>query len=138
MEQQAELGYNPKKLANLNRCRKYLQIVTVADIASGNGSKILAAHLQGKISKRQSRYRWAPQIRPDKSSWTLWNEAIITSLELDKNNYLPRRRQVGKCLHNKPFKYWRYSLSDRGSSTKVFEQNFNIYFTHFYFRLPKF
>ena len=28
--------------------------------------------------------------------------------------------------------------ANRGSPTKVFEQKFNNYFTHFYFRLPKF
>ena len=33
---------------------------------------------------------------------------------------------------------WEHYSSIRGSFTEVSEHNFNIYFTHFYFRLPKF
>ena len=75
-------------MSTLNRRRKYLHILPVANIASGYVIKILEYQLQGKRSKRRPQYRWAPQIRPDKSSWTLWNEAITTSPELDKTNIL--------------------------------------------------
>ena len=51
-----------KILAQLNRCRVYLQVLTVADITTSLGTRISRKILHGnKIPGRKSTFRWPTQ-----------------------------------------------------------------------------
>jgi hypothetical protein len=81
-------------LVHINRCRLFLQVVTVADIANGNGTLLRRGVLKGTMMKmNRNSYQWPRQDRPGINAWRLWRKAL-------KRNIL---RGVG--LHLKPNLY---------------------------------
>ena len=57
--------YETKQIeCSLNRVRCYLEVLTVADIATGDGSSICLHFLLGKKSNQPSKYTW-PVEHPD-------------------------------------------------------------------------
>ena len=78
MESFIDAGYSGEALAQLNRCRMYLQIVTAADIASGDGKSMLRRILNHERpdSPSSRRYLWPGQGPPSQQAWSTWDEAI--------------------------------------------------------------
>jgi hypothetical protein len=75
-------AFTPKDLKILNACRMYLQVTRVSDIATTDGSRILARILSGDITKEQlnefyqPNIEWPRQDRPNKAAWNLWRKAL--------------------------------------------------------------
>jgi len=70
-------GYNSSQLRRLNRCRIYLQAITLADITSANGSTIIPDILSGiPLTDRKSHLHWPCQQRPPNGDWILWAQAL--------------------------------------------------------------
>eukprot|EP00957_Ditylum_brightwellii_P050206 3807023-Ditylum_brightwellii.AAC.1 len=69
-------GYRKHELAALNRCRIYLQVVTLSDIVSGDRLNVLDCIFLGKRIGREDRYEWPAQGRPSKIYWNKWNYAL--------------------------------------------------------------
>jgi hypothetical protein len=68
-------------LGTLNRCRLYLQVITVSDIAATNGLFILQQIREGRhLSTRRSRLEWPNQGRPSSAKWAIW-KVNLSSLE---------------------------------------------------------
>jgi hypothetical protein len=61
----------------LNRCRIYLNVITVADIVSADGTHILPWVKQGHRHKdRHSTLNWPNQEKPPPKDWKIWTQAL--------------------------------------------------------------
>jgi hypothetical protein len=82
------LNFNPTQLETLNRCRIYLQVISLSDITSADGSIIVPAILQGlRLTDRKSTLLWPTQQHPKQSDWILWSTALD---HLQHNNLLTK------------------------------------------------
>jgi hypothetical protein len=64
-------------MPTLNRCRLYLQVFTVSDIATADGIRITKEAKQGIRSKiRPSRLMWPAQGRPSNQEWAIWTRHL--------------------------------------------------------------
>eukprot|EP00957_Ditylum_brightwellii_P062990 4780208-Ditylum_brightwellii.AAC.1 len=82
MELLSTAGYNGKILATLNRCRLFLQAVTLSDITSGDGRRILEYYLQGFSAHTTTPYDWPYQGPLTPKYWKIWREAILTTFNV--------------------------------------------------------
>ena len=71
------LGYSPDQLQALNRCRLYLRVYSLADIATGDGSRIrkVFTQVQQPRDVQASKYEW-PVERPSRADKDLWKAAL--------------------------------------------------------------
>lgn len=78
-------------------CKKYLNLVNVADIASGDGWTIDTNILRGTILTDMIRkLKVNTQARPKVSDWTVWRNVLKLALRGDQNQYCnPVGRWVG-------------------------------------------
>ena len=84
------------KKANL--CRIYLKVLSVGDIASGDGRSIDGRIHKGKLLLSRARnIDWPVQGRPKQTDWYIWNKVLKTSL-LNSAGYL--MHPVGRWLPN--------------------------------------
>jgi len=66
-----------KKPLSFNRCRVYLKVLNLSDIASADGSQIIAPILHGQhLTDRHSLLVWPEQANPTKSDWSNWESAL--------------------------------------------------------------
>ena len=64
-------------MAKLNRCRLFLQVITLSDITSADGTYILPTIKNGTLQEdRISMLMWPHQGRPTKSEWLLWDQTL--------------------------------------------------------------
>ena len=80
-----ESGYGNFELAQLNRCRLFLQVFFISDIASANGREIDDGYRTstGNASRR-STWKWPQQGMPDSQAWRLWSRALAHLEEYGK------------------------------------------------------
>jgi hypothetical protein len=70
-------GYKASQLTRLNRCRIYLQVITLTDIASADGTCIIPDVFIGlPLTDRKSTLQWPSQKRPSETDWALWSSAL--------------------------------------------------------------
>ena len=118
MEAFAGAGVSASDLRRINRCRMYLQALTVADISTGDGKAIRRDAWSGisDIHLNRRRYRWAYQERPGAQDWRVWREALsstflaptITSGDVDP----PLRQRLGNW-NAATNSTWRWYLHSR-------------------------
>jgi hypothetical protein len=71
------LGYPKHILGALNRCRIYLQVITLSDIVSADGSCIIPDIFHGlPLLDRYSTLKWPCQQRPPTTDWSIWQSAL--------------------------------------------------------------
>ena len=68
--------HDKKKLQQLNMCRLYLKVNTLADMCDISGTRILESVWEVKRPPRPSSLNWPQQIRPPRSAIRLWQEAL--------------------------------------------------------------
>ncbi len=74
-------GFRGAELQSLNRCRVYLQVTTLADIADGAGTSITKSAWDGHLDMLRPHYfDWPVQTLPPPRDWALWRKALIASL----------------------------------------------------------
>jgi len=67
----------PVSLGTLNRCRLYLQVITLSDIVSSDGTRIITDIFHGiPLTERTSTLKWPNQQRPPPKAWALWSSAL--------------------------------------------------------------
>ena len=72
-----ESNFTKLQIEAINRCRIYMQVVTLADIANGSGTFVTKkAYMGERDLDRQSMYIWPTQEKPPKKDWKLWKIAI--------------------------------------------------------------
>jgi hypothetical protein len=104
-----DLGYQGATLRQLNDCRKYLRVLTLADITTADGTKLLPSIWQGTPPPQTwHKYEW-PRRPPSLSSahWRLWREALSSSCLIPSaNNHLLANR-LGRWLVD-PSQHWNW------------------------------
>jgi hypothetical protein len=79
-----------KELQVLNACRQYLQVITLSNITSADGTYIIPEAKAGlPIQFRTSFLQWPVQGRPNTQSWALWRREL---------SYLEERGKLSKPL----------------------------------------
>jgi hypothetical protein len=62
-----------KDLATLNRCRIFLQVISISDISLADGSALLSEVKEGRRPEgRRSRLEWPVQGPPSAQDWKIW------------------------------------------------------------------
>lgn len=96
------LGYTASALGALNRCRIYLQIITLSDIVSADGSSIMPGVFHGiPLEDRVSTLKWPCQQRPPARDWELWSSALHS---LQPRNHLIQ--PLGEWTTHKSHQTW--------------------------------
>ena len=73
----ANRGYSLEKLRTLNKCRLFLQVLTLSDLVPASGTSIQSHIMEGRRDKySSSKYVWPQVNRPYLQSWKVWEEAI--------------------------------------------------------------
>jgi hypothetical protein len=89
MDHFRQQGYNTPDLCRLNRCRLYLQVARISDIATIAGTHIYAhvfdlereKQTEGEYTKYpSSRLAWPQQARPGMKARKLWAKSIQNTL----------------------------------------------------------
>ena len=72
-----------------NKCRLYLNVISLADICTGDGTHISKNAFQGIFDLGTSRNatNWPPRQRPPSNHWTIWKECLI---KLEPTDVCPR------------------------------------------------
>jgi hypothetical protein len=110
MDYFVEEGFSAAMLGALNRCRLYLQVLTLADISLADGSCIIPDVFQGiPLQDRRSTLRWPCQQRPFNSAWDLWRSAL-RSLQPKNKLSQPLGEWLSTKLHQDWFWYKDCSL----------------------------
>ena len=105
MELFQRFNFNKKQLGILNRCRLYLQVLTLSDITSAAGNTILPTISQGKRPQhRRSSLTWPRQESPPPQDWHLWRVALN---HVSRNNKL--QHPLGSWL-NRPHQQWEWYI----------------------------
>ena len=77
-----QYGLTKTELGRLNRCRLFLQAITIADITTIDGKHIRPECLRGHHEPSNDLTRhdlaWPNQERPSTHDWTVWQKALAT------------------------------------------------------------
>ena len=93
-----------------NKCRLYLRVLTVGDVASGDGCTIDRNITKGVLQMHRARnIEWPYQGRPKQTDWYIWNRVLKLSI-LD-NHYLleqPVGKWIGEVegLYSEAWEWW--------------------------------
>jgi hypothetical protein len=79
MEAFSELGWPGSQIYKLNICRMFLQVITIAEITTGDGTRITHDAWTGKKdTNRKTTYLWPFQPIPPPSFWDIWKKALAS------------------------------------------------------------
>ena len=83
------------EIRKANQCRIYLQVVSIADITTGDGKNICTWALKGRKNYRQSRidYDWPLWGEPSKTDWAAWRKALRLTFCTSRATHLDRTLQ---------------------------------------------
>ena len=77
-----EAEVDQETLLWLNWCRMFLNVTTLSDIATADGSCLVASVLEGvRPTWKRSPYTWPRTARPPPKRWDLWKD-VLTSVAL--------------------------------------------------------
>ena len=82
MEQFQAQGYSSEKLQILNRCRLYLQVLTLSDIMNGNGDGFTSSFNCQRDHQKRNKYTWPYQPKPSTSMIKFWRKALRKTFQL--------------------------------------------------------
>ena len=72
----SELFTQKEKLV-VNRCRLFLQVLTLSDISNRDGANVSTCYYYGRRDDhRVSTYSWPEQHNPSKVEWKIWQRCI--------------------------------------------------------------
>ena len=97
MEALEHQGYSKEKLQVLNRCRIYLQVMTVSDIMNGYGNGFTSMFKCRKTHQKLKNYKWPFQPEPTPSMKKLWSKALRKTFGLKAGK---TTHQLGLWLHS--------------------------------------
>ena len=98
MQAFSQHGFRNTKLLRLNKCRIRLQVVTQADITSGDGRYILPEALTEGFQGINAEYEWPNQGPLPPSYWRLWRRAILKVFHSRRDGILSK--PLGRWLPN--------------------------------------
>jgi hypothetical protein len=117
------LNYKPQQLESLNRCRIFLQVLSLSDIVSADGRLLIVPTLSGnKLTDRRSTLKWPDQQKPPPTEWSLWTSALNT---LHRNGILIKPLTTWLSV---PHQSWFWFMDP--SSSILFHNVTNRWFLH--------
>ena len=103
------LNFNPTQLETLNRCRLYLQVFTLSDITSADGTTLIHHILQEEqLTDRKSCLSWPTQQHTQWADWILWSTAL-EHLQENKSLWTPLKEWISPS-HQSWFWYMDLSI----------------------------
>ena len=106
----------------VNRCRIYLQALTLSDITDACGKTVPSSYMNGRRSKsRTSFYKWPNQSRPPETDWTKWRKYLRLAYLHPRTNRL--RHPLGRWTR-KPHQHWIWSHDPLTDS--IYRQDGNV------------
>jgi hypothetical protein len=96
-------GVTPGELKKANLCRKWMRVITLAEIASIDGTKIPATHLNGKW-RAKSTLKWPRQPTPTTAMWTVFRRLMkrafcSKNMQTLLRSDVPLDRTLGKWIN---------------------------------------
>ena len=111
MEHLYQSNASDEELLTCNRCRIYLQVLTISEITTGDGLSLLTSSLRGeRLCSPLRNWSWPKQPRPSKSEWRVWNRLLQSTICRFAPNQLVT--PLGKWTATHSTRWW-YSPSDQ-------------------------
>ena len=108
----------------LNWCRMYLEIVTVSDLVSADGSTIqLAPWLGRRFKHKRDLIQWPRSERPGEKHWKLWRETLTQTLLQDTSGSRRLRSSLGDWSDD--FSLWDWLFSP--STSQLFHRHGHVW-----------
>jgi hypothetical protein len=105
-----QLNFTPVEVSHINQCQLFLQVLTIADISTADGTQILQTAVDGvKDASRISRLQWPRQPRPPESAWYTWGTFLQ---HLSTNRRLQRPLGPWTCH---PHQIWQWYTNKEAS-----------------------
>jgi hypothetical protein len=115
----AKASFSESQRIRLNKCRIFLQAVTLSDITTGNGQVLLQSAWQGHLDQdNPSSCQWMNQGPLTTADWALWRQAL-TKCFCSKGQSL-LRQPLGKWTRP-PTSTWRWYLDT--ATERLLEQH---------------
>ena len=107
----------------MNRCRLYLNVITVEDITTGNGKEIdINFWLGQKDIFRSRNIGWPEQGNPSKRDWATWRRILSVCLcKDDKRNLTHTLGRWNEKIAESTLKRWRWFWDDE--SKELYEKH---------------
>jgi len=124
MEQMIESGIiSPDDLKKINRCRLYLQVWTIADIATGDGKEVSNSYYKGHRDNARDtkKTHWKEMKRPNINYWFIWQK-YISIIFCNKENDLQLRTPLGEWMEP-PQNSWEWYYNPTNSSLYRIQMN---------------
>jgi len=111
MEAFQKAGVSIQTLRILNKCRMYLNVITVSDITDGYGESILNDSLVGYVIRdvESSKYSWKKVNKPTVREWEIWKQFLFSVFTVGSNS-TTLRTTLGPWLQpNRDAYMWLYN-----------------------------
>ena len=125
--------FSTSELQAINRCRLFLQVLTMADVSTGDGLEFSKKYFSGiRDSSRKSLFQWPMQRNPTRPEWRLWQRAMCVlahgSIRMSRRLVTPLGPGIrspqqdfrwfsspsSKCVYHRNNRGWmRFKKSDR-------------------------
>jgi hypothetical protein len=97
MEAHAITKVSSKERMLIHRCRIFMQVECVSDIANAEGTKLMEAWLSPKTLKpSKSNKNWPKQSDPGRQAWNIWKKFLINAFATSDGGKL--RQPLGKWI----------------------------------------
>ncbi len=91
MDRATEDRWSRAKIRSINRCRMFLRVIFLSDIAHGDGATIMRMATSG-TRPLKSILSWPNQAKPSEKDWRIWRGFLRTEfLTLDTSTFTIRR-----------------------------------------------
>ena len=144
----------PWQIKAINRCRIYLQVIFLSDIALSDGMTVHpAVEIGQKMMDRKHRWEWPSQPRPPAKDWNLFRKCLrmiwtknnrFGKIEPALGQWMRPPSQVWKYVYSeayqriyeleenqivKEYKPWNYNIRARRSRLKTYKEQVNVSIT---------
>ena len=118
--------YNIEDLLQVNACRLYLQVISLANICEGYGHRISKNCLEGiRDATRISKWKWPYLPRPPTQYWKTWQRIFDNTFLINGTKHL--RVKLGKWI-SEPHQKWNWFL-DKNKEI-LYHKKENNYYQH--------
>ena len=100
MQRAVDAKFSFAQLEAINRCRLYLQVLTVAELATGDGEFLSDKAWEGNLDTTvSSPYQWPRQPKPPNRDWRIWQSALtVCYLALGRRLRQPLGAWIGSAV----------------------------------------
>ena len=109
-------GYSKEKLQILNRCRIYLQVLTLSDIMTGKGNSFTCSFKCKRDHQKHNNFNWPKQPEPSTAMKKIWSAALRKTFGLKAGII---EHNLGPWLHSDT-SYWIWFFHPM--STSLFQR----------------